>query len=413
MKSKQEFIADISGYGYDGEGVARVDGKVVFLPFALLGETILGRIEDERSSFCRGKLLEVKEKSKFREIPPCPYFAKCGGCAYQHTSYQNELEVKKNLLISQLKKAGIEKEVEVVCSPFEYGYRNKIRMFVGEQGLSLKERASGRLCAVEKCLLVSDEINRAIEIVNSFILARKLQKVYKEVVIRQERQSLIVNFVLSYKKSKIDYQGLFLRLGKNFGIYESFNGQYFHKIGLKVLYSEEFGLKCNFAPNSFHQVNRFLTSHLYEKAIASLVGKNVVNCYSGAGVLSGVVAGSGKRVIGIELGESEHKDAEKLKEENSLFYLTNLNGDCADLLPKIEEKIDSIIVDPPRSGMDKKVVETLNSIDFERLVYISCNSATLVRDLSRLEGVKIEKICLFDMFARTGEYEIFVVMEKI
>ena len=412
MANKQEFNSEITGYGYDGEGVCRVNGKIVFVPYTLRGEKVMGEIEDNRSSFSRGKLIKIKEASRLRETPPCPYFGECGGCTYQHTNYQNELKIKKELLSSQLKKIGIDLDVKVVNSPFEYGYRNKIRLFVGENGLSLKKRASGSLCKIDKCLLVSQEMNRAIEIINSFILARNLNSEYKEVVLRQEGENLIVNFFTSKKNTKINYQGLILRLGKNFGIFQTYNGETEHKIGLNALESEEFGLKCSFKPSTFHQVNRFLTKELYKKAIDSIVGDVVVNCYSGAGVLSGALAVNGKRVIGIELGQNEHNDAEILKDENSLFYLTNLKGDCAEVLPKLNEKIHSIIVDPPRSGMDKRVINTLNNFNFKRLVYISCNSATLVRDLERLQGFKVLEIYIFDMFARTGEYEVLVVLEK-
>jgi len=413
MNGKREFVEEITGYGYDGEGVARVDGKVVFVPCALRGEKVLGEIEDNRSSFCRGRVLDVLEKSKNKQIPPCPYFGECGGCAYQHTNYNNEIEIKKELLSSQLKKIGILQEIEVFPSPKEYGYRNKIRMFVCENGLALKKRASGELCHIKKCMLVSEQMNRAIEIINSYIVTAKLDRKFKEVIIRQENDNLIVNFILSQKNNKTNYQGLYLRLGSNFGIFQTFKDESQHMIGIKSLESEEFGLKCKFTPNSFHQVNRYLTSELYKSAINAVEGKNVVNCYSGAGVLSGVLAKSGKRVIGIELGESEHKDAEKLKEENSLFYLTNLKGDCAQILPRLSEKIDCVIVDPPRSGMDKKVIGALNAFDFKKLIYISCNSATLVRDLQRLQGFKVQKVSLFDMFARTGEYEVVVILKKV
>lgn len=411
MDSPNEFISEISGYGYDGEGVCRVGGKVVFVPFTLRGEKIVGKIEDSRSSFCRGKLIEVKEKSSERQDAPCPYFGICGGCAYQHTNYNNELSIKKELLASQLKKVGVECEINVVPSPCEYGYRNKIRMFVGQQGLSLKVRGTGDLCPINRCLLVQEEMNRAIDIINSFISALKTN-VYKEVVIRQEGKNLNINFIVKQKNSKVNYQGLYLRFGSSCGIFETYNNQTTHKIGLTSLESEEFGLKCSFKPNSFHQVNRYLTEDLYKFAIEQLKGKTIVNCYSGAGVLSGVIAKSGKRVIGIELGESEHNDAEKLKEENSLFYLTNLKGDCGQVLTRINEKIDSVIIDPPRSGIDKKVAETLNSLDFERLVYISCNSSTLVRDIERLKNFKVKTVSLFDMFARTGEYEVVALLEK-
>lgn len=412
MTTKQTFIGEITGYGYDGEGVCRSEGKVVFVPYALRGEKILGEIEECRSSFCRGVLKEIKVASNKRENPPCPYFGVCGGCAYQHTSYQNELEIKKELLSSQLKKIGIECDVKVFPSQKEYGYRNKIRLFVGGQGLCLKRRSSNQLCPIERCLLVSEQLNKTIETVSSFIKAKKADRIYKEVILRQEGNQIAVNFVLNIKNSKVNYQGLYLRLGKNSGIFETYEGECVNKIGNSSLVSKELGLKCSFTPQSFHQVNRYLTNSLYQSAIDNLKGKNIVNCYSGAGVLSGVIAKSGKRVIAIELGASEHEDAEKLKEENSLFYLTNIKGDCADVLPNLKENIDSVIVDPPRNGMDKRVVAALNEFDFKSLVYISCNSATLVRDLERLEGFSVKNVMLFDMFARTGEYEVLAVLEK-
>ncbi len=402
----------IENYGYDGEGVARVDGKVVFIPYALKGELVRAEITKSHSSFSNAKLKEVVEPSEKRENPPCPYFGRCGGCSYQHTSYENELEIKRNLLTGQLKKIGFNGNIEVVRSQQKYQYRNKIRLFVGRNGLALREKGSHNLCHIDKCLLINDEMNKAITAINTFISAQNLFKVYSEIVIRQENDNLAVIFYRKNKDKIINYQGVFLMLGSHFGIFECYKNKYEYIMGLKQLECEEHGLKCKFAPNSFHQVNKFIGPMLYEFVVKNVVGKSVANCYSGAGVLSGYIASKKKRVVGIELGINEHRDAERLKEDNNLFFLSNHCGDCGEILPDIDE-IDTIIVDPPRAGMEKKVVETINRKTCDRLIYISCNSATFIRDAERLSAYKLKQVSIFDMFARTGEYEVVGIFDKI
>lgn len=404
------FTGEVTGYGYDGEGVARLDGKVVFLPYALKGEKVEFFKTKEKSSFINGTVTRVLTESEHRCPALCPYFEKCGGCTLQHANYNHELEIKKDLLKGQLSKIGFLGNIDVIGSPKEYGYRNKIRLFVGEQGLSLKQRGSNFLVAIDKCLLVRDRINDAVAKINNFISLQSLQGVYKEVVIRQEKDKLLVNFVKKSGKD-VNYQGLYLLLG-DCGIFESFNGKTLHRVGIKTLKTEEMGLDCQFGVNSFHQVNHYLTEKLYEGIIENVVGMNVLNCYSGAGVLSGVIAKQGKNVVGIELGLSEHKDAEKLKNDNKLSNLTNICGDCADVLANFDGFADTIIVDPPRAGLSERVCDSINQIDAKRLIYVSCNSATMVRDLERLNNFKAEKVALYDMFARTGEYETLCICTR-
>ncbi len=410
--SDVEYEGKIDSYGYDGEGVLRLDGKVVFVPYALKDEVIKFKIVSSHSTFLNGNLTEVLHSSPQRAAAPCKYFGRCGGCSYQHTTYENELEIKKDLLAQQLKKVNFQVEARVVKSPNEYGYRNKIRMFVDRDGLSLIERGSHKLCKVDGCLLVDEKINRAIEIIDRFISAQKLTYSFSEIVIREENDNLAVIFYKKPGGREINYQGVYLMLGDFTGIYEYENHTLTHKMGNKYLQSNEHGLNCKFKPNSFHQVNKFLVSGLYQYVVDNIVGDLVVNCYSGSGVLSGFIANQNKRVIGIELGESEHQDAELLKEENALYTsLTNIHGDCAKVLPNITDA-DTIIVDPPRSGMEKSVVETLNLKNCQRLIYVSCNSATFVRDVDRLSGYRLSSVTLFDMFARTGEYEVVGILDK-
>lgn len=396
-------------YGYDGEGVGKAGGKIIFVPCTLRGEIADVELTKKTSSFCKGRVVRLLRESPERQIPPCPYFGICGGCAFQHTSYSNELEIKKQLLSKQLAKVGYNSEITVVQSPLEYGYRNKIKLFVGYGAVGLKEKSSDRVVDIDNCKIASPMIDYAIKYIKNFIRGNNLYSKLSNVVIREENDFCTIEFV-QRKKCEIDYQGLRLVLGEKYGIFESFGNEIIR--GMRTLCTEEMGLQCEFSPRSFHQVNIGVCKLLYDKTVKSVVGKNVVNCYSGAGVLSGVLEKAGFNVTGIELGQTEHNDAQRLKELNCLNRLHNICGDAAEMLPKVGEKIDTLIVDPPRRGMSKDVCATIAKLNFKRMIYISCNSSTLVRDIQRIGNVKVESATLFDMFARTGEYETLVTLKK-
>lgn len=410
MKNKR-VTSLVTGYGYDGEGVCRVEGKVTFLPFVIEGEEVEFYLEQETSSFCKGKLSKVISPSPLRQTAPCPYFGRCGGCSYQHMSYENEIKIKKSLFVSHLKKVGYDGSIQVFPSSQRYGYRNKIKLFVQDEKIGLKYRGGDKVIDIEACRLVTSKINDAIVSVKNFIKGNKLFDIFNEIVIREEKEQVLVNF---YKKvdKKVDFQGLFLLLGRKSGIFETYKGFTIHVLGIEEIEIEESGLKCSFKPTSFHQVNNYIMPALYERVLKESQGDNVLNCYSGAGVLSGILLTKSKRVIGIELGASEHEDAEKFKERNNLKGLLNMHGDCAEVLGRIHEKFDCVVVDPPKAGMDKKVCQAINNFEANKLIYVSCDSATMVRDVTRLSNFKVTKAFLFDMFACTGEYEALIVMEK-
>ncbi len=410
MKNKK-VTSLVTGYGYDGEGVCRVEGKVTFLPFVIEGEEVELYLEQETSSFCKGKLSKVVSPSPLRQTPPCPYFGRCGGCAYQHMSYENELKVKKELFASHLKKVGYDGEINVFPSTQRYAYRNKIKLFVQDGKIGLKYRGSDKVIDINSCQLVTDKINDVISVVKNFISGKNLFATFSEIVIREENGQVLVNF---YKKidKKVEFQGLYLLIGKKCGIFETYKGFTRHVLGLEEIEVKEGGLDCTFKPTSFHQVNNFVMPILYESVLKETRGENALNCYSGAGVLSGILLKKCKRVIGIELGLSEHEDAEKFKEKNNLKGLLNMHGDCAEVLGRIHENFDCVVVDPPKAGMDKRVCQAINNCGAKRVIYVSCDSATMVRDVLRMPDFKVTKALLFDMFACTGEYEALIVMEK-
>lgn len=404
---------EITDYGYSGEGVGKIGGRVCFIPYALKDEIVEGEVVKKTSSFYKLKLINIKKTSPLRIPAPCPYFAKCGGCAFQCLEYANELKLKCELVKNQFKKVGYEKDIEIVESSNQYGYRNKIKLFCKDNKLALFENGSNVLVPVEKCLLVEDEINQAIENVQTFVEAKDIGRAVDNIYIRSQGKGLLVWFKFK-RQTKLDFTGLQIMLGANSGIFTSVgNSSPQHQTGLEVLKTTEFDLNCEFEVDAFHQVNNKVAEKLYQEVINLVKGNKVINGYSGAGVLSGILAKQGKTVYGIELGLAEHQSAEKLKEQNGLSKLFNIHGDCASLLGDlISSDMKTMIIDPPRAGIDKKICDSIDNSKLDKVVYISCDTATLVRDIMLMSNFEVETAKVFDMFPCTGRVEVLCVLKK-
>ena len=169
----------IIDYGYDGEGVGRVDGKVCFVPFTIKGEDVTFEVIKNKKSFYQGRLKEVLKESALRIEPPCKYFGRCGGCRYQHLPYDEELKIKAELLKRQLGKVGFDGDIEVVPTELEYQYRNKIKLFAGEGKVGLKYLASNKICDIKECKICEGLICEAIKYISNFVKGNNL---YKKIV---------------------------------------------------------------------------------------------------------------------------------------------------------------------------------------------------------------------------------------
>ena len=404
---------EITDYGYSGEGVGRDKGKVCFVHYALKDELVEGEILKENKNFVKLRLTQIKRPSDLRVKASCPYFSKCGGCAFQNLKYENELEVKKYMIQNQIRKTNFDGEIEVCKSYKEYGYRNKIKLFCNETSLCLNTISSNKLVPIDRCLLVEEEINNAINSVQTFINAKNIESSVENVYIRRQGEITLVWF--KYKQPvKVEYSGLQIMLGADCGIFVSTGSEKpTHIIGKSSLKATEFGLNCDFEVNAFHQVNDYIGEKLYEEVAESVLGNKVINAYSGAGVLSGILAKKGKTVYGIELGQAEHESAEKLKETNNLVKLFNIKGDCSSYIPQlISSDLQTLIIDPPRAGCDQAVTDAINNSNIKRVVYVSCESSTLVRDVNRLTNYKVKKVKIFDMFPKTSSIELLCILER-
>ena len=433
---------DIIDIGNNCEGIAKENGKVYFVPKTLVGEKVCAKVIKEKSNFCNCKLAEVKSPSVGRVIPKCEYFDVCGGCQLQHTSYENQLKIKKQTTqntISKISKLNITLE-SVLPSNQEFGYRNKMVFAINKDGKICMHDIEGNLFEVKRCHIATDNINKIVTLAQKYIDDYKVQSFDKKVaktylrylVIRELDNKFLITFVISNDNTKplIKFAEVLKNNDIIFGLFANVNSKngsliltekFMHIDGLKHITSEyktQSGkaIKYPISPASFMQVNSYIKDQIYAFVEDKLKGfKFVVDAYSGAGLLTAIISQNVEQVVGIEVVEQASKDADRLKQDNNINNMKNINADCVVGLDKVQYKGKSedfaIVLDPPRKGADQLVLQKVILAKPGKIIYISCNPATLARDLSVLaKFYEIESARAFDMFANTAEIETVVTL---
>ncbi len=438
MQKNQEYIVTIENLGANGEGVALLDNLPVFVPFALPHEKVKIHILKVLKNFAYAKLVQVIEPAKERVEPVCKVFTKCGGCQLQHLKYSNQLDFKTNLVKTNLKKfAGIDFDVQpCVPSPVCYKYRNKLQMPIGEIDgkivMGLYAPNSHRIVPTNSCPLQDDWCTKLICIVLKYaeisgdsgystmqtgnlrhLVSRFVDGKLVVVIVTTSGKLKSSQTLIDLLKQEFDDFSLFVN--KNNSNTNVILGEKFTLLyGDSEQQIDNFGIKYKVSPQSFLQVNTLVQNLIYQSVLDEIDQSEViVDAYSGAGLLSAIVSRKAKQVYGIEIVPNATKNADSLARENNIKNMTNICGDCAVELPKLVEKLDgqnlSIILDPPRKGCDQKVINSLIKVLPQKILYVSCNSATLARDLKPLlEFYDINKVTPFDMFPQTSHVETFV-----
>ena len=440
LKKNDELEVVIERIGSNGEGIAVVDGIVIFVPFALVGERVLIHIINDKNSFLIAKVVKVLTPSKQRVVAPCPHFAKCGGCDIQHMCQSEQLKTKKLMVENALEKfAKINvKTNEVVASNKQFRYRNKFAFPVqdvnGEIKIGMFQKNSHRIIEVEDCLLQSENAKLIVKLFKEFMIENKISAYneqtkkgdVKHIVVREHGDEFILTVVVTNKKFN-KFEPLILKLKQqfnSFGIVKNVNnlnnnvifGNFDEKIyGIQELGFEEFGISYTVNNRSFLQVNDYIKNLIYKKIIETLGDQtNVIDAYSGAGLLSSIIAKNTQNVWGVEIVKEATENANNLKLKNNLYNLTNKNGDCSEVIPELAKQLQgdfAVVVDPPRKGLDKKVVETFLHCEPSKIVYLSCDPATLARDLGLLkEKYDVEFVQPYDMFPQTANVETLVCL---
>ncbi len=452
MQKNDEIIVTIQNLGANGEGVAIVDGYPIFVPNALTNEQVKIKILKPLKNFAYAKLLEVITPSPDRVQPVCLVFTKCGGCQLQHLNYLKQLEFKQNLVETNFKKfAGIEVQVlPCVASQNQYGYRNKFQLPIGvakqkigdkieeKNVVGLYAKSSNRIVPTMSCDLqgkwATDLICIALKYLEisgdtAFDSTMQTGNV-RHFVARKMDNSIMLTVVTKSGKLK-DEKTLISLVSKSFpncSIFINKNSkntnvvlgeEFKHIFGSETQKLCTFNINYEVSPQSFLQVNFDVQNKIYKEVLENISqDSSVINAYSGAGLLSAIISQKAKWVYGIEIVEPATKNADKLKCVNNIQNMTNITGDCAIELPKLVNKISTdnltVVLDPPRKGCDSKVLEAISAVKPSKILYVSCNSATLARDVKLLlndGNYQIDYIKPFDMFPQTCHVETFACLK--
>lgn len=467
-KRKQNIILEnikLVSAGSKGVSVGKTDeGKTVLVSGAVPGDVVNARVKKSKSNYFEAEMIEIVERSPFRVEPRCIHFGVCGGCKWQNLSYEKQLEVKQDEVYNHIKRIGGIEDFEtmpILGSHEQYFYRNKMEFsfsnarWLTQYEISSEENFGNRdalgfhipgmwskILDLKECFLQEDPSNamrlaikkHAVENGLEFFDVKGQQGFLRTVMFRQNSKGEWMVLFQLFREEKENQQKLFdfmlsefpqiktllfcINSKQNDSLYDQDVQLYY---GEGFLMEEMEGLKFKIGPKSFFQTNYKQALNLYAKTLefADLQGHEVVyDLYTGTGTIAQYVARKAKQVIGIE---SVQESIDAAKEHAELNGLTNCTFYCGDMKEIFNDefiaqhpKADVLITDPPRDGMHQKVVEQILKIAPEKIVYVSCNSATQARDLALMKDhYKLVKILPVDMFPQTHHVENIALLVKI
>lgn len=436
IQKNDELVVTIEDTDYEGKGIARVEDEIIFVPFALPDEVVKIHIIYAKKNIKVGKIVELITTSPYRTQPPCPYYKKCGGCDLQHVVYAKQLDIKRRMVSDTMKHVGkLDVNVnEVVASPKEWGYRNKLALPINPvtRQVAMYERGSHKMVDIRSCMITGDWRKKVISAMNTYLNTSNVsiydegthQGLIRHVVARCVGESVLVSVVINgkslpdsdyliecFKKEKLSF-------GLNLNINQAKSNvilgkEYIYLYGLEQLPVEEFGISYAIDNASFFQVNDDIKKCIYEKVISEVKDYDlVIDAYSGAGLMTAMLGKSCKKVIGVEIVHEAVESAKALAKQHHLDNVENICGDCAKVLPTLlGGNVGAVVLDPPRKGCDRDVTQALLDSHPQKIVYISCNPSTLARDLGMLkEKYTIRSITPYDMFPQTKHVETLAIL---
>ncbi|MCL2383106.1 MAG: 23S rRNA (uracil(1939)-C(5))-methyltransferase RlmD [Oscillospiraceae bacterium] len=471
LKKNEEYVVEIIDNGFQGEGIAKIDGITVFVQGAIKNERVKIKIIKVLSDFCFGKMLEIIEKSEYRIEEDCATYKQCGGCNLRHIEYEETLNMKRQIVENCLKKANIDvlpKVQDTIGMDNPKYYRNKLQYPLGlncegRRVMGVYANRTHDIVPVDKCFIQNEECQNVANSIFEFIRSNNIF-VYDEKTLRGLVRHIVVRIgiktneimavlVLNHKwTDKVAEEKLIehiLSIHPNVKtIVMNINGKDTNVIlgdkneviyGNGYIYDVLGDFKFKISVNSFYQVNPIQTEILYNEAISYIDEENkcsksfedssvlvaeegqgevsrnkkgvALDLYCGIGTIGIFASKHFKKVYGIETIEQAVEDAKENARLNNVENIEFFVGDVEQVLPEMLEandniKPDVVFVDPPRKGMDNKTIETILMIEPKQIIYISCNPATLARDISKLqEKYKLEKVRPTDMFPYTSHVE--------
>jgi 23S rRNA (uracil1939-C5)-methyltransferase len=410
---------------YGGAGLARVDGKAIFVPFTLPGEMVDARITNDRGSYAEAELTEILEESHERTNPPCVYFGECGGCHYQHATYAQQLEMKRQILSESLERAHIETLPEIkVLSGDPLHYRNRVRFHIDRStsAFCYKRRSSHANLPVNSCPIAATVLESTLRLLQENGRQWDLGKSFDEIEFftnADETQILLSLWTGSNPKlaksaleklwpaltNLIPYiSGAALFTAEDRGR----QNRLIAALGDQTLNYNAAGRSYRVSMGSFFQVNRHLIDPLAQLVTSEAGGGLAYDLYAGVGLFAGALQSRFDRIVGVESAPSSVND---LRHNMSGSAHRTVDSSTLDFLRRStatgKERPDFIIVDPPRAGLGKEVTGLLGQLQAPHITYVSCDPATLSRDLKSLldAGYFLKHLHMVDMFPQTFHIE--------
>ena len=342
----------IEDVAFGGKGVARENGKAVFVPFTIEGELVSAKITREKKQFAEAELVDLRKASPHRIEPPCPYFGQCGGCAYQHIDYAHQLAIKSRQVHDLLQRIGKLKDVpmrSIVPSPFVYGYRNRITVHAENGVVGYFRRDSHRLIDIKECPIAMDEVNRELAALRS---------------------------------------------------HDVRDGHY--------------TLRARSGPSVFSQTNAGVANALRD-FVVQLMPPNqnlLIDAFCGAGFFAKALVDKFQRVVGIDWDRFAIAAALETAGAKETYIAGDVDANLKSILGECDADKTAVIVDPPAVGLSAPLRKTIVDLAPATLIYVSCNPATLARDLAELQHrFNIESVTPLDMFPQTAEIEVVVQLQ--
>ena len=431
------YTAVIDGYSSEGLGIARVNGAVVFVPHAVRGEEIDLRITKVMKTSCTGEIVKIHNPSPERMEPECPYAGKCGGCAYRHLTYPEELWAKRQRVQDALTRiGGLDLTVEeILGAKNPEHYRNKSQYPVGADGsIGFFQARTHKVVPIRRCLIQTEAADRTAQAVGEWMRRYKISAydettgkgLVRHVCVRVNRKGeslccVVVNGnkvprepeLAAYVTAAVPHTvGVLLNSNTRRGNVV-LGDKYRTLFGRNYLMDTLCGLEFKLSMPSFYQVNRDQAEVLYGKALefAGLTGnETVLDLYCGIGTITLCLAKAAKRVIGAEIVPPAIRDAKENALRNHIENAEFFCGDAADIAAKLESdglRPDVVTVDPPRKGLAPEVIASVAAMGPEKVVYVSCDPATLGRDVKifREFGYEAKRAAAVDMFPGTAHVE--------
>lgn len=449
VEKNKEYVVDIIDNGYEGEGIAKIDGFTIFIPNGIKGEKIKILIVKVLSSHAFGKILEILEKSKHRVEEDCTTYKRCGGCNLRHIDYEETLNMKQRVVQNLVNKS-LKNKIEVkptwgMGNP--YYYRNKLQFPVGKDKdgnaiVGVFANRTHEIIQLEECMIQERQATQiakdVVNLINKYKISVYDEKnqtgLIRHIVIKTGFRSREVMVILVINGEALPFQNeivkeLTEKYNEIVSVVLNVNNKNTNVIlgekNINVLgngYIEDFLGEYSFkiSPLSFYQVNPVQAEALYNIAIENTeISKQdiVFDLYCGIGTITLFASKNAKKVYGVEIVEQAIKDAKENAKMNNIENVEFIAGDTEQILTDLidNKKIipDVVIVDPPRRGLDNTTINNILKIKPKKVTYISCNPATLTRDLSLLEDLyEIKMIQPVDMFPFTSHCESVCILER-